>query len=112
MPKLMAGVGQSGVRDLVLGAIERYVKNPDAIARGAGRAHLWARASAGNGQAREAWLDTVDGYALTAESAVLALERIEKERPIGALTPARAFGADFVLEITGSVRHEHLPNET
>jgi short subunit dehydrogenase-like uncharacterized protein len=111
MPKLMAGVGQSGVRELVLGAIERYVKNPDAMARGAGRAHLWARASAGNGQAREAWLDTVDGYAFTAESAVLALERIAKERPAGALTPAQAFGSDFVLEVGGCVRHERLPSE-
>jgi short subunit dehydrogenase-like uncharacterized protein len=108
-PKLMAGLGASGVREVLLSAIERYVKNPDARARQAGRAYLWARASAPNGQGREAWLETVDGYALTAESAVLALEKIQKQRPIGALTPARAFGADFVLEIHGSVRHERLP---
>jgi short subunit dehydrogenase-like uncharacterized protein len=112
MPKLMAGVAQSGVRDIVLGAIDRYVKNPDAMARGAGRAYLWARASAGNGGAREAWLDTVDGYAFTSESAVLARERIARDRPTGALTPAQAFGADFVLEIGGSVRHERLPSQT
>ena len=117
MPKLLAGLGSAGVRELVLGAIERYVKNPDAVARRAGRAYLWARASAGNssggstggGLAREAWLETVDGYALTAESAVLALEKIAKNRPVGALTPAMAFGADFVLEVGGTVRHEQLP---
>jgi short subunit dehydrogenase-like uncharacterized protein len=109
MPKLMAGIGAAGVREMVLSAIDRYVKNPDAVARRAGRAYLWARAAAGNGPAREAWLETVDGYALTAESAVLALERISKERPVGALTPAQAFGADFALEISGSVRYERLP---
>jgi len=109
MPKLMAGLGASGVRGVLLSAIDRYVKNPDARARQVGRAYLWARASAPNGQGREAWLETVDGYALTAESAVLALEKIQKQRPVGALTPARAFGADFVLEVRGSVRHERLP---
>jgi short subunit dehydrogenase-like uncharacterized protein len=110
MPKVMAGLGSAAVRDVVIGAIDRYIHNPDAVARRAGRAYLWARASAGNGQAREAWLETVDGYALTAESAVLALEKIAERRPAGALTPAQAFGADFVLEIGGSVRRELLPD--
>lgn len=109
MPKLMAFSNGALVREAVLGAIDRYVANPDAVARRAGRAYLWARASAENGQAREAWLDTVDGYAFTAESAVLALEKIAERRPVGALTPAQAFGADFALEIGGSVRHERLP---
>lgn len=109
LPKVMAGLGTGAVRDVVVGAIDRYVQNPDAQARRAGRAYLWARASAGNGQAREAWLDTVDGYALTAESAVLALEKIAERRPVGALTPAQAFGADFVLEVGGTVRRERLP---
>jgi short subunit dehydrogenase-like uncharacterized protein len=108
MPKLMAGLGSTGVRELVLSAIDRYVKNPDSYARQAGRAYLWARATNG-GLSREAWLDTVDGYAFTAESAVLALEKILDQRPVGALTPAGAFGADFVLELHGSVRHERLP---
>jgi short subunit dehydrogenase-like uncharacterized protein len=110
MPKVMAGLSSSAVRDVVTGAIDRYVQNPDAVARRGGRAYLWARASAGNGQAREAWLDTVDGYALTAESAVLALEKIAERRPVGALTPAQAFGPDFVLEVGGSVRRERLPD--
>lgn len=110
LPKLMAGLGAAGVRELVISAIGRYVKNPDARARQAGRAYLWARAAAPDGQGREAWLETVDGYALTAESAVLALEKLARQRPVGALTPGRAFGADFVLEIGGTVRHERLPS--
>jgi short subunit dehydrogenase-like uncharacterized protein len=108
MPKLMAGLGSAGVREVVLNIIDRMVKNPDERARQAGRAYLWAKASDG-GRTREAWLETVDGYAFTAESAVLAVERIMKQRPVGALTPASAFGSDFVLQIGGSVRHERLP---
>lgn len=110
MPHVVAGLSSARVRDAILGAIDRIVQNPDAVARSGGRAYLWARAATGNGLAREAWLETVDGYALTAESAVLALEKIVEQRPVGALTPALAFGADFVLEIAGSVRHERLPD--
>lgn len=109
MPKLMDGLGSGAARELVLSAIDRYLKNPDAEARRSGRAYFWARAAAPDGRAREAWLETVDGYALTAESAVLAVERVMKERPRGAITPAGAFGADFVLEIRGSVRRDSLP---
>lgn len=108
MPRVMAGLGSAGVREVITSAIDRYIHNPDAVARSAGRAYLWARASAKNGHSSEAWLDTVDGYALTAESAVLALEKIAETRPVGALTPAGAFGADFVLEVKGSVRRDRL----
>jgi hypothetical protein len=41
---------------------------------------------------------------------VLALEKIAERRPVGALTPAQAFGPDFVLEVGGSVRRERLPD--
>lgn len=109
MPRVLAGLSSARVREAIAGAIDRYIENPDAEARRAGRAYLWARASSGNGLEREAWLDTVDGYAFTAESAVLALEKLAEQRPIGALTPAGAFGADFVLEVGGSVRRERLP---
>ena len=51
-----------------------------------------------------------NAYAFTAESAVLAVEKLAAKRPVGALTPALAFGADFVLEVGGSVRRDHLPD--
>ena len=38
-----------------------------------------------------------------------ALEAWARTRGAGALTPARAFGTDFVLNVSGSVRHEQLP---
>ena len=69
----------------------------------------WARASSRDGLSQEAWLETAEGYAFTAESAVQALEALERSPCVGALTPATAFGTDFVLRLRGSVRYEHLP---
>lgn len=42
-------------------------------------------------------------------ASVRAVERVPGERPVGALTPSQAFGADFVLEIEGTVRRDTLP---
>lgn len=109
MPVLAAGLGQPAVRRVLSSAIESLVKNPDAHARQTGRAYLWARAVASDGRSKEAWLETADGYAFTAHSAVLAMERLTSAHPVGALTPAASFGADFVLEISGSLRYDALP---
>lgn len=109
LPWIARRLEGSKVRGAVLELIERRLPNPDAAARERGRAQFWARAEAPDGRAREAWLETCDGYAFTAHSAVLALERLAERRLTGALTPALAFGTDFVLEVPGSVRHEQLP---
>ena len=66
-----------------------------------GRAFLWARATRADGEAIEAWLETPDPYLFTAQAAVRAIEQVFADRPTGALTPAQAFGADFVLEMPG-----------
>jgi short subunit dehydrogenase-like uncharacterized protein len=109
LPSLARQLARPFPRRAILAAIETHVSGPDESARQSGRAYLWARAAAPDGRAREAWLETADGYAFTAESAVLSLERLAELRPTGALTPAQAFGADFVLSVSGSVRHEQLP---
>ena len=109
MPPLMRALSRPRVRGAVLSVIDAFVSDPNAREREAGRCFLWARARAADERTCEAWLDTADGYAFTARSAVLALERVLKERPRGALTPAGAFGADFVLEVEGSVRYARLP---
>jgi short subunit dehydrogenase-like uncharacterized protein len=109
LPSLARQLARPSLRQAVLSAIDAHVAGPDAHARRKGHAYLWARATAPDGRMHEAWLETTDGYAFTAESAVLALERLAELRPTGVLTPAQAFGADFVLAVSGSVRHESLP---
>ncbi len=96
-------------RRRILALLDGHVRGPDGRQRSEGRGYLWARASNRDGLAQEAWLETAEGYAFTAESAVQALEALERSPCVGALTPATAFGTDFVLRLRGSVRYEHLP---
>jgi hypothetical protein len=67
---------------------------------------VWARARNRRGQIVEAWQEFGEGYAFTAAVAVRAVEQVFERRPIGALTPAQAFGADFALNIDGVKRYE------
>jgi short subunit dehydrogenase-like uncharacterized protein len=109
LPVLMRLLARPWPRRAVLALLESQVAGPDERARSEGRAYLWARASARDGRSTEAWLETCDGYAFTAQSVVLAVEALARTPRAGALTPALAFGADFVLNVSGSVRHEQLP---
>jgi short subunit dehydrogenase-like uncharacterized protein len=73
-------------------------RTPSATARStktgsaAPESHLWARATAADGQTTEAWSRTGEGYAYTARAAVLAVEATLQAEPLGATTVARAFG--------------------
>jgi short subunit dehydrogenase-like uncharacterized protein len=90
----------------VIGAV---IEGPGEETRRRGRTHFWARATATDGAAAEAWLTLREAYDFTARAAVRAVERVVAENPVGALTPALAFGADFVLEIDGTERFDALP---
>ena len=96
------------MRRMVQRLIERYVQGPNEALRQTGRSYIWARAANRHGDAAEAWLETVETYRFTAEAAVRSVERILNEQPRGALTPAQAFGADFVLSIPGTRRIDQL----
>jgi short subunit dehydrogenase-like uncharacterized protein len=92
-----------------LGAlVERRVTGPDAEARARGRSWLWARAEDEAGTGSEAWLETPEGYALTAVAGVRVVERLLAAPLTGAYSPAQAFGADFVLELPGTRRLSSL----
>jgi len=97
------------LRRLAQAAIGRAVQGPGEEARARGRSHVWARAADGRGHEAQAWLETCDGYTFTALSAVRLVERVLAEKPPGAITPAGAFGADFVLEIDATRRADALP---
>lgn len=63
--------------------------------------YVWARVNDRKGRAAEAWLETGEGYGYSAAAAVRAVEQVLQHRPVGALTPAQAFGPDFPLAIPG-----------
>jgi len=90
---------------------EKTSHGPDEERRNTKRSYAWARAADGQGREAQAWLETSEAYQFTAVSGVRCVERVFQERPQGALTPALAFGADFVLEIEGTRRFDTLPGE-
>jgi short subunit dehydrogenase-like uncharacterized protein len=64
----------------------------------------WAKGRNAAGQEVTRWLATGDGYAFTAASSVLAMERIMDGSLVGVLPPALAFGADFALAVPHTQR--------
>jgi short subunit dehydrogenase-like uncharacterized protein len=97
------------IRRVLQRLVDRIVRGPDAKVRQTARSYVWARAADKNGNEAQAWLETVEGYQFTIIGGVRCVERVLQERPVGALTPALAFGADFVLEIEGTRRLDAFP---
>jgi short subunit dehydrogenase-like uncharacterized protein len=88
---------------------EQRLPGPGAALRETGRSYVRARALNREGTiSAEAWLETVEPYRFTAEAGVRAVEQTLDYHPVGALTPAQAFGVDFVLDIPGTVRLDRV----
>ena len=88
--------------------IEKHVHNPDEETRMKGRSYIWAQANNDKGDKKEAWLETMEGYRFTSISGIKAVEKIFELKPKGALTPALAFGKDFILEFPETKRYDSL----
>jgi short subunit dehydrogenase-like uncharacterized protein len=76
-------------------------QGPSQKAQFSQRSHAWGRITSASGSTIEATLDLPEPYRFTALSAVRAVEQVLEQQPAGALTPALAFGADFVTMIPG-----------
>jgi short subunit dehydrogenase-like uncharacterized protein len=73
-----------------------------------GKSYIWARAVDAAGKDAQAWLEMGEGYLFSAAASVRAVEQLLASQPVGAITPAQAFGADFVLSIAGTNRYTTL----
>jgi short subunit dehydrogenase-like uncharacterized protein len=104
MASARALLAMPGITRVVHKAIGTLASGPDRAARERGRSCFWARAVDAGGHAVEAWLDCPEPYRFTELVTVRCVERVLRDRPRGALPPALAFGADFVLEIEGTRR--------
>jgi short subunit dehydrogenase-like uncharacterized protein len=69
---------------------------------------IYAKASNARGESAEAWLETCEAYRFTALASLRAVELVLDGHYSGAMTPAGAFGADFVLEMAGTKRLDNL----
>jgi short subunit dehydrogenase-like uncharacterized protein len=107
-PVLRRVVAVEAVREQLAKLVEARVQGPDETLRQRGRSQVWAEARAPDGRRAEAVLETPEAYAFTARATVRAVEEVLAGARRGALTPAQAFGADFVLSVEG-VRRMDLP---
>jgi short subunit dehydrogenase-like uncharacterized protein len=91
------------VKNFLQSRIARQAPGPSAEKLKTARSYLWARVNDDSGNEAQARLETLSGYALTAQTSVLIAQKILKGnfKP-GYQTPAMAYGAGLILEIEGS----------
>lgn len=71
-------------------------KGPSEEQRARSSVELWGRVANANGDVATMTMTVPEGYTFTARSSVAAVERVLASTLTGALTPALAFGSDFV----------------
>ena len=95
------------------GIVQRYLKRridaapsgPSDEMRARSYCLLYGEVEDGQGGRAEARLETPDGYTVTAHSVLAILRRVlAGDAPAGYQTPAKAYGADLILEIEGVTR--------
>jgi len=102
LPLVQWGLSLRPIRGRLEAAVEKQgTRQRESPVGGQRTSYAWARAMKQNGQEVEAWLELGEGYHFTAASSVQAVEHVLRDHPSGALTPAQAFGDDFVLSIEG-----------
>jgi short subunit dehydrogenase-like uncharacterized protein len=110
LPLLQMGLSLRPIRGWLQAAADKQgTRQPASQVDGQRTSYAWARATNQKGQQVEAWLELGEGYHFTAASSVQAVEHVLRDQPSGALTPAQAFGADFVLTIEGVRRWAAAP---
>ena len=98
-------LGMDWVKKIIKKVIESKVTGPNQQQRETAKSYLWGQVSNEKGEFRQARLLCPEGYTLTAITALLAVEKLlSSALPNGFLTPAMAFGEDFILEVEGVKR--------
>ena len=104
---LIGLTAQPVVQRLLRQAVMRSAPGPSAEARRLSRSRLWGEASDDQGQHVVTRMDTPNGYDLTVETALAAVERVlAGDFKPGYQTPSLAYGADFILEFEGVSRKD------
>jgi short subunit dehydrogenase-like uncharacterized protein len=112
--KLFGPLLRSRTGQRVLAAIvRRFPEGPSEAERKEHRSMIWAEAVDISGRSCRAKLSTPDAYDFAANSALEISSRIiSLSVPLGLVTPAKAFGADFVLSLPGCSRMDIPSSQT
>lgn len=87
--------------------IDRMPPGPDEKTRASARAVMLAVAEDDEGNVAETRLETPEGYALTAQTALETALRVNDGRvPAGFQTPSSAFGPDYIMGFAGVTRRD------
>ncbi len=88
--------------------IEENIHGPDKKKRETTRCYLWAQATNEQGENSQAWVETMESYRFIAVIGVRCVEKLLELNLKGVLTPALAFGADFITEIPETIRIDSI----
>lgn len=89
----------------LLKKVDQRPAGPSEERRNEGRSYLWGKVWNEKGYYKTARLETLNGYSLTAKTAVLIAQKIIKGNTrAGYFTPAQYFGPDLILEVENTVR--------
>ncbi|MBD3341281.1 MAG: saccharopine dehydrogenase [Candidatus Lokiarchaeota archaeon] len=88
--------------------VEKNIYGPDEKTRETARSYVWAKAKNDKGESSEAWLNTIEAYKLTSLTGIETVKKVLNGEILGSLTPAQAFGKEFILEFPETEIIEHL----
>ena len=103
-PVMEAALGVPFLRKAAQSAVKAAVRGPSKHVRQNARTYLYAKAYDDAGRAFEARMESIEAYRMTAFCVVLGLTALAERRPVGALTPAQAYGVDFILRLPDTLR--------
>lgn len=93
------------VKNFVKNRIRQRPAGPSPERRAKAKSYIWGRATNAAGTTLEAQLVTPEGYTLTALTSLLIAKKVlAGNAPVGFQTPAKAYGADLILEVEGTER--------
>ena len=100
-------LGSPAVKRRLEAGVRRRPAGPSAEERARRGSQLWAEARDDGGTSVRSRLRTPEAYELTSWTALDLAERAARgELPVGFQTPARACGADYILQFSGVVRED------
>lgn len=90
------------VKKIVQDRIRKRPAGPSPERRARAKSYIWGKVSNPSGKSLEAQLEAPEGYTLTALSSLTIVKKVlQGNAPIGFQTPAKAYGADLIMEIEG-----------
>lgn len=110
LPSLLTRLGPARSQRLIrnflgmapAGQLESGISGVSTDSRSAKTVDIWGAVREPRGKAISATMQTPDGYVLTVQSALKAVERLLTTPPRGGFfTPTQAFGKDFALALDG-----------